>query len=112
MIKILKNVRDGDRFQSLYLSTAQKLLVKFNASNIINSSTDDERPKETSDILESLIDNLTNKSNGFGMAFAMGSIRSILKDYCEKETMTDFDRKLIEGFLKDSKNTTKHPDNL
>mgnify|MGYP006950297361 CR=1 FL=1 len=87
-------------------------MVKFNASNIINSSTDDERPKDTGDVLEGLIDNLTNKKKGFGMAFALGSIRSILKDYCEKETMTDFDRKLIEGFLKDSKNTMRHHDDL
>jgi hypothetical protein len=95
IIEVMDQVRKSKNFQRNFLSREQKILLKFDHSNIIAGESGSET--EVIDIDEAIAKNL-NSPNALVVMFTIAKLVKILKPYTEKGQLAHFDKNLFYSF--------------
>jgi hypothetical protein len=104
----MEQIRRSKSFLSNYMSHEQKILHKFDCSNVIDASsaTGSESESGPSDVDEIMVQNLSHKS-GLVAMFTVGKLNKILKPYTAIKKLPEFDLKLFKSFFAKDVNLTQ-----
>lgn len=98
IIEVMDQVRKSKNFQRSFLNRQQKILLKFDHSNIIDGNSEREvSGKEDSDHDDVIAANL-NSPNGLVVIFTISKLLTILKPYIGLKELSHFDKNLLHSF--------------
>jgi hypothetical protein len=98
IIEVMDQVRKSKNFQRNYLSRQQKILLKFDHSNIIDGNSESEVSGGDKEDHDDIIAKNLNSPNGLVVIFTIAKLMSILKPYIEVEQLSHFDKNLFHSF--------------
>ena len=101
IIDVLDQVRKSDNFQRNFLTRQQKILLKFDHSNIIDAnSQSEENSAEEEEVLDQdeIIAKNLNSKNGLVVMLTIAKLIKILEPYIEEKKLSGFDINLFKSF--------------
>ena len=94
----MDQVRKSKNFLRNFLSRQQKILLKFDHSNLIDGNSEEEKTgDEALDHDEVIAKNLSSP-NGLVVIFTIAKLMKILKPYVGAEHLSSFDKNLFQSF--------------
>jgi len=100
IVEIMNQVRRSKNFQRNFLSRRQKILLRFDSSNVIHRINDSnaESEEEKLDIDDQIVNHLDSKNN-LVVLFTAAKILKIIMPYIEERQLSSFDTNLFYSFF-------------
>jgi hypothetical protein len=112
IIEVMDQVRKSKNFQRNFLSRQQKILLKFDRSNIIDGNSESEVSGDEKEDHDDIIAKNLNSPNGLVVIFTIAKLMSILKPYIEEKQLSHFDKNLFNSFYSSLSNEDKPKANM
>lgn len=98
IIEIMDQVRKSKNFLRNFLSRQQKILLKFDHSNLIDGNSEEEKTGDESLDHDEVIAKNLSSPNGLVVIFTIAKLMKILKPYVGAEHLSSFDINLFQSF--------------